>query len=587
MTSVTQDASETIDRAPSFAWRRAMRPLRPLLSQVLAISLFINILALVVPIFVLQVYDRVIAHAGITTLQGLVAGVGAALAFDFLLRQLRSRVLQRVSLGIDAHLSGAVIRKILALPLRTLEQRSAAFWQATLRDAEVVRNTIGGAVAVLFCDLPFALLFLGLIFVIATPVAWVLVIALPVFILVAWWSGVSIRRAGAREQSAIAARNTLVGEIVARRDTVKALGLSTALLPLWDARQAEGMREGVERGRSADRFANFTVGLVAFTTVALTTVGALAIIDQQLTIGALVAANMLAGRVTAPFNQLVGSWRGITGFRQSVTRLKEVLSLPEDRQAAPVEHPRPEGRITLDHVTFAYAPTAKPVFDQLSLSLAGPGMHAIVGRNGSGKSTLLKLIHGLYAPLGGRVAIDGADLAQFGRDDLNRWIGYLPQECVLMQGTIRQNLVGGRPDVGDEALLRASAQAGVHAAIVDLPDGYAAEVGEGGGRLSGGQRQRIALARALVGDPPILLLDEPTSSLDRRAEEDLRGVLEGLARERTILVVTHSALLLGACRTVTVIDRGAVAAHGSPREVLPQFFASPTVPAVAPLGRTA
>lgn len=551
------------------------RALRPIFAQVFALSFGVNVIALVVPLFVLQVYDRVIVHAGLTTLQGLVAGVFLALLFDQLLRQLRSRLLQRASLLIDAKLGRRVFGKLLALPLAELEGRPSAFWHALFRDVETIRNTAGGATAVLLCDLPFALLFLAVVFVIAAPAAWVLLVALPVFIGLAWWSGRSVRAAGSVEQRATAARDTLIGDIVAGRATVKALGMAPALAILWEQRQAGTMRAAVERGRRADRFGNLSFGLGAAVTVALTTVGALAILDQRLTIGALVAANLLAARVVAPFHQLVGNWRALVGFRQARARLEDVLELPEDRDTSTVQFGRPRGHVALEDVTFTHRGAARPVFEGLNCIFEHPGLHAIVGRNGSGKSTLLKLILGLYRPNAGRVLLDDSDLTQFGRQDLNGWIGYLPQECVLLQGSIRRNLEAGRQNVPDEEIIRVATLAGVHSLIADMPEGYGSDVGEGGARLSGGQRQRIALARALLGDPPILLLDEPTANLDRRAEQELRDALAALARERTIIVVTHSAAILSVCQTVSILDGGRIAA-GPAADMLPRLYAAPT-----------
>ena len=552
-----------------------LRPLRPLFLEVFTISLFVNLLALVVPIFVLQVYDRVVAHAGITTLEGLVIGVALALAFDNLLRQLRSRLLQRISLQIDVNLSRQLFNKFLSLPLRDLEARPAAYWQMLFRDVENVRNTLGGAQAVLVADLPFAVLFLTLVFIIATPIAWVLLVALPIFILVAWRSGAALRAAAAAEQKAGVGRDNLIGEIIAGRATVKALALDQAVAPQWEERQAATIERALARGRRTDGYSNLGASLGSLVTVSLTTVGALAIVDQQISIGALVATNMLSNRIVSPFNQLVGGWRNFVTFRQSLNRLGEVLALPSERLDSPIQLQRPKGQITLETLSFAYQDRAgRPVLDKLQLQIMPNGLHAIVGRNGSGKTTLLKLIQGLYPPASGRVLLDGADIAQFGRHDLARWIGYVPQECVLLAGTIKENIARGRTDLSDEEILNAAQLAGVHAQIVDFPQGYGTDVGEGGGRLSGGQRQRIAIARALVGDPPILLLDEPSGSLDRKAEEDLRAVLAELARDHTILIVTHSPILLAACHNVIALDAGRLVMAGPAREVLPKLAAA-------------
>jgi ABC-type bacteriocin/lantibiotic exporter with double-glycine peptidase domain len=288
--------------------------------------------------------------------------------------------------------------------------------------------------------------------------------------------------------------------------------------------------------------------------------------------GALIASNMLIYRLVAPLNQLVGAWRGYATFRQSMERVGAALAEESDRQTSAVQMERPQGALSLDDVAFRYDPRLPPVIDGVSLIIPSGGMTALLGRNGSGKTTLLKLLQGLYVPARGRVLLDGADVAQFTRAELAGWMGYVPQECVLFAGTIRDNIAQGMDRATDEDILRAARLAGVHNYIVDLPDGYGTEIGEAGSRLSAGQRQRIALARALIGDPPVLLLDEPSASLDRQAEESLREVLITLARDHTLLIVTHSPVLLPACRNLVLLDQAKIAMAGPTAEMLPRLF---------------
>lgn len=199
-------------------------------------------------------------------------------------------------------------------------------------------------------------------------------------------------------------------------------------------------------------------------------------------------------------------------------------------------------------------------------------MHALVGRNGSGKSTLLKIIQGLYSPSKGRVLLDGADLSQFTREEISNWIGYVPQESILFTGTIRDNIVLRKTDATDEEVLKAAEEAGVHQFVIDMPDGYGTDIGESGANLSGGQRQRIAIARALIGDPPVMILDEPSSSLDRQAEQELRRTLVEIGRDRTVIIVTHSPILLAACDDLVAMDKGKVALAGPAQDILPKLF---------------
>ena len=551
-----------------------LEPLKSVFSETLAISLFVNFLALAVPVFTLQVYDRVVFHAGISTLKGLVIGMAIVLLFDFVLRQSRTRIMQTVALKVDVLVGRRLFNKVMALPLQTLESQPGAHWQALFRDVDMVRNTLSGASAVLLTDLPFVLLFLGLIYVIATPLFPILMVILPIFMIVAWRSGSVMANANKQERQSSMSRDGMIAEMVAGRTTIKALALDRAMRPIWEKKHAENIENSVLRGSKADSYTNLGTTLTLMTTISLTTFGAWFIINQEMTMGSLIATNMLSGRLLGPLNQLVGQWRTYNSFKQAVERLGQVFLAPSERQVSEISMGRPRGEITLETVTYTYLPDAAPVLDNVQLSIKAGGVHALVGRNGSGKTTLLKILQGLYKPSTGRVMLDGADIAQFTRAELADWIGYVPQESVLFEGSVRDNISHRRPDSDDAEIIRAATAAGVHHFIIDLPDGYATEIGEAGRRLSGGQRQRISVARALVGDPPVLLLDEPSSNLDRQAEHELRDTITELGRLHTVIVVTHSPILLAACNNLVALEKGKIALAGPAKEILPRLFGS-------------
>lgn len=561
-------------------------PLRSVGREMLVTSLFVNLLALAVPIFVMQVYDRVIGHSGMETLKGLLIGIALVLAFDYVLKQTRGRVMQMVALRIDVDIGTRLFDKMNRLPLRILETRPAAHWRQLFQDVDTVRNTLSGGTALLLTDLPFVFIFLGVIYVIGQPLALVFVLTFAIFIVLAWRSGQRLGQSAKAEKNVTANRDALISEMIAGRGTVKAVALDQALRPLWEERQAGAIEHSIQRGAIADGYVNLGSMLTLMANVTVTAVGAVYIIDHQLSMGALIACNMLSARLYGPINQLVGAWRGFGAFRQAVTRLGETFEMPEDRVETVIARERPTGILRMENVVFAYGneANAPATVDIATLDFRPGGLTAILGKNGSGKTTLLKLLIGLYPPSSGRVLLDDADMVQFTRHELAGWIGYVPQETLLFNATIRDNIAYGAPGCSDQAILQAAHAAGVHTAIVDMPDGYATTIGEAGSRLSAGQRQRIAIARALVGDPAILLLDEPSASLDRQAEEDLRAALQAMARTRTVVVVTHSAVLLPACRDVVVLDKGKVAASGSAADILPRLFAPrpPPQPATAP-----
>jgi ATP-binding cassette subfamily C protein LapB len=265
-------------------------------------------------------------------------------------------------------------------------------------------------------------------------------------------------------------------------------------------------------------------------------------------------------------------WRIYAGFGDAVGRLGQVFAMPSERQHSTIEMLRPAGRISLENVSYAYTPGMLPMVDKVTVTIQPQCMTALIGRNGSGKTTLLKLIQGLYVPTTGRVLLDGGDVTQFSRSQIADWIGYVPQECVLFTGNLRDNIAYRNPHALDEDIIAAAKAADAHDFIVDLPDGYGSDIGEAGLRLSAGQRQRVAIARALLGDPPVLLLDEPSSNLDRQSELELRRTLSRLALQRTVIIVTHSPVLLSACRDLVALDKGRIAVAGPAAEVLPRLL---------------
>ncbi len=541
---------------------------RGIVRDILVVSLFINVLALAAPVFVLQVYDRVIFHAGLTTLQGLVIGMVMVVLFDFVLRKARSRFFQAIAVRLDVRVGRGLFERIMSLPLRRLERYPAAHWQGLFRDLEVLRNSLAGPTAALAVDLPFALIFLVVVFVLAQPVAWVLACFLPIFGAIAWFSGRGQQRISGDRDDAARRRERLLGEIVAGRVTVKSLALADVMQQRWEGRHAEAVERSLARGRSVDGYQALAHATTIGVTVSMTTVGALAILAQDMSMGALIAANMLGGRLVGPMSQFVGQWRTLTELRQAILRLDGVFSESPERGEAAIALERPNGRYRLEQVSFAYSGDAPAALQDISGAIGPGGLHAVIGRNGCGKSTLLKVLAGLYPPSAGRVLLDSADLSQFTRSELGRWLGYLPQDCVLFAGSLRDNIAIADPEADDAAIIEAAKVALLHEPALDLRDGYATAIGEDGVQLSRGLQQRVALARTFLGAPPVLLLDEPTSNLDNDAERLLAENLRQLSRTATVVTVTHSPAVLAVCDTILLIEAGRVRLAGSARDVL-------------------
>ncbi len=499
-------------------------------------------------------------------------GVALVIVFDYVIKQSRSRIMQTVALRVDVEIGRSLFDKVTSLPLDMLESRASGFWQALFRDVDMIRNTLSGAPAILLADLPFTFVFLGIIWIIAEPLVPVLAVIWCLYIFIAWRSSAVMNSANQDERESTQSRDQIISEMINGRTTIKALGLERTMRPMWELAHAENIENASTRGSKTDSFSNFGGILSVATTVAMTTVGAIFIIAGELTMGSLIATNMLSGRLLGPLNQLVGTWRIYSSFGKAVERLGEVFGAESDRMIPEIEIDRPRGEIAMEDVTFAYSEEAANVVDGIKIGIRSGGLHAVVGRNGCGKTTMIKLMQGLYKPKSGRVMLDGADIIQFSRDQLVSWIGYVPQETVLFAGSVRDNIAFGNPTANDDQIISAATAAGVHKFIIDLPDGYGSEIGEAGQRLSGGQRQRIAIARALVSDPVVLLLDEPSSNLDRQAEEELRDTLKDLAEEHTVILVSHSPVLLQGCDNLIALDRGKIALAGPAKEILPRLF---------------
>lgn len=569
--AVDRSKSEAGD-APAQDWlRHLLLPLRPAYKQALMLAFLVNLIGLGTAVFTLQVYDRVVAHAGYSSLVALVLGMFIAIGMDHVLRDGRARLLQRVGAQIEAGIARRVAERLSALPTLILETRPPAYWQMVFRDVELIRSTCAGASAMLLIDLPFLLLSLLLLALIALPILPVAVLTILAFVVLAWHSGRVTRDAAEQEREKLVSRDVMIGELSAARLMLKAVGAESTLQARWESGYAAWMDEALQRGRESDHYRDVAHGMTTVTTVVTTGFGALAILGNYMSMGALIAANILAGRMVSPLVQLVGHWRSFGQFIAAKKRLGELLSAPLDRAETEVNLPRPKGVLKLENAGFRYPKCERDQIQDITVQIGPLGLHAIVGANGSGKTTVLKLLRGLYPAMSGRVLLDGGDMAQYGQRDLSRWIGYLPQQVQLISGTIRDNIAMADPEASDEMIIRAAKLANAHEFIINLPDGYATQVGEGGGRFSGGERKRIAIAQVLLRDPPILLLDEPTADLDSMAEQTFIQNLRQLAADHTVIVVTHSPPVLLQCNGVLVLEKGKLLLGGPAAQVLPKI----------------
>jgi len=370
----------------------------------------------------------------------------------------------------------------------------------------------------------------------------------------------------------LAGRDEVLAEVCRGREAIKSLVQDDSAKRAWVSSYNSWVQESFQKNGEMEDQRELSVSIMLCVNVAITAVGAYAVINQWMTVGGLIASNMLAAKAIGPLAALSGHWRSIAHSREATDRLNKVFAADEEKQHTGLSLPMPSGALRLENVSYQHVGAQKEVVKSVSAQIGPRGIYGLAGDNGAGKSTLLKLLRGLYEPQSGRVLLDEYDLSQFSRQELSKWIGFLPQTSQLFEGTIVENLRRSNPDASDEQILLAAKRSGAHEFIAKMPDGYMTQVGEGGNRLSGGQRRRVAITQAFLSDAPVLLLDEPTNDLDFAAETHLMAVFKSLATVKTIIMVTHSVRLMSICDKIIYLDKASKLHVGATPEMLKLLY---------------
>ena len=543
---------------------------RGIYRDVLLATLALQGLALALPLAFQAVIDKVLAHRGLATLDLVAAALVAAMLFEVLLGGLRGYLLAHSGCRVDALLAAGLFRRLLALPLAYFRARPAGDSVARLRELESLRALITGAALTVLTELPFVLVFLGVLFLYSPLIAGVVAATLPGYLLAALLLTPLLRRQLDERMRRGADSHAFLVEAVDGIETVKSLSVEPRFQRRWEELTAHGLRATFAASQLQNAGAQVSMLLGRATTVAILWLGARLAMSGELSIGQLVACNMLAARVTGPVQRLAQVWHEVQQAVVSLRRLDDVLTTPpEPRPAAgALCPPRLAGALALEGLRFRYRPDRPPVLDGVSFRIDPGEMVALVGPSGTGKTTVGRLLLSLHQPEAGRLVLDGFDLRQLDPLWLRRHIGWVPQDAPLFDASVRDNIAGFDPTLPAEAIVRAARLAGAHELILTLCQGYDTRVGEHGAALSGGQRQRIALARALVRSPRILILDEVSSALDAEAECALRGQLGKLRQGRTVLLVTHRLDLAALADRVVVLAAGRVAEQGRPADLI-------------------
>lgn len=554
-----------------FSWFiPAILKYRRILGEVLLASFFLQLFALITPLFFQVVIDKVLVHRGLTTLDVLAFGLLVVFTFEVVLGGLRNYVFAHTANRIDVGLGADLFRHMLRLPLGYFQARRVGDTVARVRELESIRNFLTGSALTLCVDLFFTLVFFAVMYLYSPLLTLIVVASIPCYVILAIVI-TPILRARLHEKFNRGAENqAFLVEAVNGIETLKA----SAVEPQQQRRWEDQLSGYVNASFRATNLGNITNQVASFINklviLGILWIGARLVIDGSLTVGQLVAFNMLAARVSSPILRLSQLWQDFQQAGVSVQRLGDILNSKPEPAYAPgrASLPALQGRVTFEHVGFRYRPDGPEILKDINFDVRPGQVIGFVGRSGSGKSTIAKLIQRLYVPETGRVLVDGVDLTMVDTVWLRRNIGVVLQENMLFNRSVRENIALGDPAMPMEQVVHAARLAGAHEFILELQEGYDTQAGEHGCQLSGGQRQRIAIARALIGNPRILIFDEATSALDYESEAIVLQNMRYICKDRTVFIIAHRLSALRHADHILVIDKGRIIEQGTHRELL-------------------
>ena len=543
----------------SQVWRQA--------PALLVFSFLVNLLLLVSAIYMLQVYDRVLSSSSLNTLIWLTVAALAAMAVYGLLEQARRLMLGRIGSWLESELSVPVIR-------RTMEARLAGTWtDASLRDVGDLRAFIGGEAILAFLDAPWSPIFLALLWFLHPALGALATTGAVALFLAALVNDLLTRTRQQRSGALLRAGQASVAHYVENAEMISALGMTQAVLDRWQERQREAGAEQQGSSETTAGIGNCSRALRLALQIMVLGLGAYYVLQGQLTAGGMIAGSIILGRALAPVERSIAAWRGLVAAIAARRNLDRLFG-PAAIASEPFPLPRPEGHLEVQGLHYLAPQSQHPILRNITFALAPGQVCAVVGASGAGKSTLCRLIVGAWKASHGHVRLDGAEVSAWNSEDLGQYVGYLPQQVALLPGSVAEN-IGRMRKVDSAEVIAAARLAGVHDMILRLPDGYETDVGVHGDRISTGQRQRLGLARALLGNPSLIVLDEPNANLDSAGDQALLRVLLTLKEQRrTIVLVTHQQRMLQVCDMVLVLADGGAASFGAREDALNAVAAS-------------
>lgn len=542
---------------------------RPIFRDILASALLINVFGLAMPLFTMNVYDRVVPNFAVETLWVFAGGILIVLIMDYMVRLLRGHFVDMASSRVDLKLSSMIMERVLGMRMAHRPASVGAF-AANLRSFETVRDFIASATVTTLIDLPFAFVFLLVLAWISWPLVFIPLVGMIIVIIYSYLVQYKMRELSETTFRAAALRNATMIESLTALETIKAHGAESQMQARWEKSTAFLARVSAELKLLSSSSMNGAATLTQLVNVCVVVAGVYLIHEKMLSMGGLIAATMLSGRAMQPLGQMVGLLLQFEGAKNSLAALENVMATPNERsdESAFIHRPEIRGDIEFSNVHFSYPDRPEEALRGVSFRIKAGERVVIIGRIGSGKSTLQKLMLGLYAPTKGAVALDGVDLRQLDPADLRRSLGYVEQDSLLFYGSLRDNITIRAPYADDRAVVAAAELAGLTEYVNRHPEGFDMLVRERGESLSGGQRQSVAIARAVLLDPPVLLLDEPTSAMDYPSEAQFKERIKHYANHKTMIIVTHRSSLMELADRIIVMDDGVVVADGPKEKVM-------------------
>ncbi len=543
---------------------------RRLFGEVLIASFFLQVFAVISPLFFQVIIDKVLVHRGMSSLDVLIIAMVAVGVFEVVIGGLRTYIFSHTTNRVDVELGARLFKHMLNLPIAFFGARRVGETVARVRELDNIRNFITGSGLTLIIDLAFTFVFFAIMFHYAPLLTWIVIGSIPFYVTLSILITPVLRRRTEEKFQRGAENNAFLTESVSGVETLKALAVEPQMQRRWEEKLAAYVSSSFKAANLGNIASQGVQGIQKITMALTLYFGAKLVMDGDLTMGQMIAFNMLSGRVSQPILRLAQLWQDFQQMRISVERLGDILNSKRElgNQGSRAALPAIKGDVTFDAVTFRYTPESQEILKKVSIDCPAGQVIGIVGPSGSGKSTLTKLVQRLYVPESGRVLVDGTDLSMVDPAWLRRQVGVVLQENTLFNRSVRENIALADPSLPMERVIAAAQQAGAHDFILELSEGYDTQVGERGSTLSGGQRQRIAIARALITNPRILIFDEATSALDYESEHIIQENMRTICAGRTVFIIAHRLSTVRDCDRIITIEAGEVVEDGTHTELL-------------------